>query len=153
MIKKLYAILAGFALLLIGGFTLTAQAQVPSNTVIKAHIPFSFIVKDKTFPAGEYTIKPTEDVSDSDMIFEIVRDNGREKAMIFETYDATENQALKDDMLIFDKMGDKYFLSKIFAAYETSGNEVEKSKMEKNLEDRAVKKETYHLKAKFWKKG
>lgn len=150
MIKKTYKIMLGLSFLLIGGLTIT-DAQIPSDSILKADIPFSFSLRDKTFPAGEYTIKQSEAIDDSDFVLEILSDTNRSKTMIFETFATSENQAPKNSNLVFDKIGDKYFLSKIFIVGDSQGNEIEKSKMEKNLEKGNVTKEKYIVKTGRWK--
>jgi hypothetical protein len=151
MIKRTYKMLVGLALLLVGGLTMTANAQVPSDSILKANIPFSFMVQDKTFPAGEYTIKQSGADDDSEFVLEISSDSGKGKTMVFNTTSASEDQTPAHSNLVFDKFGDKYFLSKIFVAGDNDGNQVEESKMEKNLEKGNVTKEKYVLKTGHWK--
>jgi hypothetical protein len=136
-----FGFLTGIALILAGGAVLTADAQVPSTSVFNAKIPFSFIVKDKVFPAGRYTLRPTQDATDSPFIFEIEGTKRNEGAMIFETEGTTADRAPRKSYLAFDEIGGKYFLSDIFLAGTRDGNEVMKSAMEKDLEKgQAVKK-------------
>lgn len=144
MIKRTYKILLGLSFLFIGGLTMTANAQIPDHAIIKANIPFSFIVRDKTFSPGKYTIKKATE--SEDFALEITDDTGHAKAMVFETNGTTAKETPKNSNIVFDKLGDKYFLSKIFVAGDTDGNEVEKSKLQKDLEKNNMKPEKYVLK-------
>lgn len=151
MIKKLQKLIFGLALLFVGGLTMTANAQIPSDSILKADIPFSFMVRDKTFPAGEYTIRQTGADTDSEFALEIFNDAGKAKTVVFNTFATSEDQTPTTSHLVFDKIGDKYFLSQIFVKGDNEGNQLEQSKMEKNLEKGNVTKEKYVLNIGHWK--
>jgi hypothetical protein len=151
MIKKTFKIILGLFFLSVAGSTLT-NAQIPDHTVIKADIPFSFILRDKTFPAGAYTLRQTPADADSEFTLEIIGATGHSKSMVFETSGTDEKNSAMESSLVFDKIGGRYFLSKIFAADSAEGNEVPKSKIEKNLERDKLNIEKYVLKVGHWGK-
>lgn len=120
-----------FSLITVGGLTV-ANAQVSSDTVFRAKIPFKFTVRDKTFPAGEYLIKPTDDPTDLPTLFEITSlDQGRSMTVIFETNPASVATAPTESSLIFDKTDGKYYLAEMWAAGEADGSTVELTKAER----------------------
>lgn len=131
MIRYATRIMLTISLLILGGFT-AAYAQMNADTILKVKIPNSFVLRDKTYPAGEYTIKPTDDPTDSEYILELSGANGK-PITVFDTVGATVNERPKNTELVFEKIGDQYFLSKIWVKGLTNGNEVEKSNMEKEL--------------------
>lgn len=146
MIKRTYKILLGLSFLFIGGLTMTANAQISEHAIIKADIPFSFFLRDKTFSAGKYTIRRSSATDNSEFTLAIMSDSAHSKTIVFETNGTTANETPKNSNIVFDKFGDKYFLSKVFVAGDPNGNEIQKSKMEKDLEKGNVKKEKYVLK-------
>lgn len=133
------------------GFTVTAAAQIPDNSVLKAKVPFSFIVNETRFPAGEYTIRQTNIDTDSEYILEISSDNNLSKSKVFQTNVVREKVQPTASHLVFNKYGDKYFLSKIFVRDDADGNMLEPSKMEKKIEKMTATKEAYELNVGHWK--
>jgi hypothetical protein len=118
--------------LLFGGFA--AFAQIDDGTLIKANIPFSFVVRDKTLPAGDYLIKRTDDGADATTVLELTSaDKGRHESIVFETNPVEVGTPPKESDLVFDKVGDTYFLSEIWAAGEYGGNQLEESKTERAM--------------------
>lgn len=124
-----------FSMVIVGGITV-ANAQVSSDTVFRAKIPFKFIVRDKSFPAGDYLIKPTDDMSDSVTMFDLTSlDNGKTQAIIFDTEPTTANSRPAQSDLVFDKVNGRYYLTELWAAGETDGNKVELTKTEREAVD------------------
>ena len=119
------------ALVLFGGLT-AAQAQMDSDTILDANIPFQFVVGRATFPAGKYTIKQMDDSEDTPNVIEISSADGRMRTF-FDTENASLDNAPKKSEIIFDKIGNNYFLSQIFLEGENYGIQAEESKMEKKL--------------------
>lgn len=109
--------------------------RVPANAqvvdAIEANIPFGFTVRNKTLPAGDYTIKRV-DTKNTD-VMEIQSADGREQ-MLFMVNSAQTARTPERPELIFDRVGDEYFLSKVFEEGSTSGVELPKSRAERHLE-------------------
>ncbi|HWN99444.1 MAG TPA: hypothetical protein VNS63_09260 [Blastocatellia bacterium] len=127
--KTLLLIVVASSFLAIAGSTL-AQAQVLDTIV--ADIPFAFTVKNTTLPAGRYTIKRLDSTNPG--VMEITSADNSEKR-IFLVGSAQANKEPDKSKLIFDRIGDRYFLSKIFEAGDSSGVELQKSRVERQLDE------------------
>ena len=112
-----------------------AQAQIIGR--IKSNIPFSFYVRNRLMPAGDYTIA---ELNAGSGMMEIRSADGKSAAM-FLTIGKQEKDARTPSELIFHKYGDKAFLSEIVEQGEMDGAEGVKTKMEKRLEKAAREKE------------
>jgi hypothetical protein len=118
--------------LLVGlGATLTSNAQIESDVTIKANVPYAFVVGDTTLPAGEYTIRVAEGFSGVLMI----RSDTGKTTVLFETEPVTASSPGDKNELVFDKIGDTYFLSQVFVSGDDSGSQLLKSKMQRRLEE------------------
>jgi len=115
------------------GATLSTSAQIESDVTIKATIPHAFVVRDTTLPAGTYFIKVEDDEGELNTL-EIRGVDGK-VAVLFDTDDVVANHSMPTTELVFDKLGDTYFLSKVFLSGDRSGNELPKSKMQRKLEE------------------
>lgn len=126
----------------IGG--LRASAQIDSDKTIVADIPYDFVVRDHTVPAGKYSIKVSDD---SNLNTLVLRDDRGRTVLFFETRDTQANPAPRQTELVFNKIGDTYFLSQIWLSGVNLGEEVEKSKAERQLEDGGLKAERHSVMA------
>jgi hypothetical protein len=124
---------------------MTTNAQIESDVTIYATIPHSFIVRDTTLPAGEYTVKVADDYSNLNLLE--IRSREGHTAVLFETEDVQANRAPGKSELVFDKIGDNYFLSRVFLKGDESGNELAKSRMQRRLEEGGMKAEAYSIAA------
>lgn len=142
MISKLF-----LSLCLILGLSavMATNAQIDSDATIYVNVPHSFIVRDTTLPAGEYTVKVADDYNDLNVLE--IRSRQGHMAVIFETEAVQANRAPGKSELVFDKIGDNYFLSRVFLKGDESGNELAKSKMQRRLEDGGLKAETHSIAA------
>jgi hypothetical protein len=93
------------------------------------------MVKDTRLPAGKYTIRVMDDSNLNVLEIRSVRGH---KAVIFETEDAQARETPRQTEVVFDKIGDKYFLSQVWVSGSDSGNQLEKTKMERELESTGV---------------
>jgi hypothetical protein len=123
--------------LLVAGGQGVANAQI-GDTTIEANITHAFTVGTTTLPAGKYEIKALFD-TDPDT-FEIRSADGR-TAAIFETHSAQANRTPRRTELVFNKLGDSYFLSQIWLEGSDVGNELVKTKAEKKLEEGGIASE------------
>ena len=126
--RKLFYIIA-IGSLLTFSIAGTAQAQLP-GTIIRASIPFDFIVRGRTLPAGRYEIQQINDEPMGLMIQSI--DHKRAHAM-FETDPVDLSKSARQDVLVFHQYGDSYFLSEIVTATEGTGHELATSRQERQL--------------------
>jgi hypothetical protein len=126
----------------IGG--VTASALIDSDETIVADIPYDFVVIDQTLPAGKYTIRVSDDTN---LNLLVVRSTDGRTAAFFQTQDVQANQTPRQTEVVFDKIGDSYFLSQLWLAGSNQGVELEKSKAEKKLEDGGMTAERHSVTA------
>jgi hypothetical protein len=124
MYKYAYQVL--IALTLFAGLMVPAtQAQ---SIILKADIPFDFVVGDKQLHSGEYNVKQTHPG-----VMLIQSKDARSSAMVLTT--AAEAGKISDvGKLVFNRYGDQYFLSKIWAS--DSGRQLPKSRLEREVAQR-----------------
>ena len=135
--------------LLMGVGDVTARAQALSEGAIEADVPHAFTVKDTTLPPGKYTVKRLDD--NEPQVLEIRSANGR-TAVIFEAENAQANQIPRNPELVFDKVGDQYFLSQIWSSDSDIGYQLPKTKAEKRLEGSGTQTEHHSIYAKLSKR-
>jgi hypothetical protein len=113
-----------FALLGLGLLFATASAYA-QTAALKANIPFNFVATGKSLPAGEYTI---QSLSTSERVLVI---RGPEKSAHMVMANACESAKPSDKTkLVFHRYGDRYFLSQIWTAGNSSGAELPQSRRE-----------------------
>jgi hypothetical protein len=131
-------------LLMLTAVTVSAQ----SERIRVTNIPFSFIVGQKTLPAGEYTLEPNR--KDSDYVWLVQSRDGHATAL-FTTMPVRASETQEEAKLVFHKYGEQYFLSQVWEAGESAGRVLIKSKRERSLERQmekiAMSRETITLNA------
>ena len=115
------------------GATLT-NAQIRSDATIRANIPYSFVVNNTTLPAGTYVIT-VQDPYASDLSVLEIRSANSQTAVLFETDPVTAPGLAPQTELVFDKIGDIYFLSRVFLKGNEGGSQLLKSKRQRGLEE------------------
>jgi hypothetical protein len=136
--------------LLIAGGNVMARAQgLIDDTDIEATVPHAFIVRDTTLPAGKYLVKRLDD-NDTNLL-EIRSADGR-TAVVFEAETAQANRMPRQAEMVFDKIGDKYFLSKIWTTESEYGYQLPKTKAQERLEAGGVKAEHHSIIARLSKR-
>jgi hypothetical protein len=135
--------------LLIGVGYVTARAQALSDSTIEADVPHAFIVQGTTLPAGKYTVRRVDDIEPR--VLEIRSADGR-TAVVFEAENAQANQIPRKAELVFDKVGDQYFLSQIWTSDSDSGYQLPKTKAEKRLEGSGMQAEHHSIFGKVFKR-
>ena len=116
------------------GATLTANAQIRSDARIRANIPYSFVVNNTTLPAGTYVIRVADPDASDLRLLEIRSANGK-TSVFFKTEPVTVSGSARHTELVFDKIGDNYFLSRVFLEGDGGGNQLLKSKQQRRLEE------------------
>ena len=128
------------------GAILKTNAQIDSGVTIRANIPYAFVVNNTTLPAGTYDIKVADDGSDLNVL--VIRSVDRKKiSVLFDTESTEAKRVMQTSELVFDKIGDTYFLSRVFLSGDQSGNQLEKSKMQRRLEQGGVVAESHSIAA------
>ena len=114
--------------------TLVAWLMVPAtqaqSIMLKANIPFDFVVGEKRLPSGEYHVKSLNPV-----LTQIESKDARSTAIVL----TTGMQAAKiSDVgkLVFNRYGDQYFLSKIWVPSSDTGRQLPKSRFEREVAQR-----------------
>lgn len=116
------------------GITLTANAQIRSDATIRANIPYAFAVNNTTLPAGTYLIRVSDPYGSDTSVLEIRSANGK-TAVLFNTDPITGPRLAPQTELVFDKIGDTYFLSRVFLKGDEGGSQLLKSKRQRQLEE------------------
>jgi hypothetical protein len=108
----------------------SAHAQIGDSRV-ETDVPFQFIVGRTTLPAGKYEILNPGEFSPS--VLEIRSLDGR-SAVLFTTGSVQANHTPTNSELVFNKYGDSYFLYQIWVQGEQTGDQIEPSRTEQELE-------------------
>ncbi len=125
--KNLLMMVVAISFLAIAGGA-PVRAQVVDTVV--ADVPFDFTVRDSTLPAGKYTIKRTYSANPGVMQ---IRNADGDEVMLFVVGSAQAAKEPDQTRLIFDRVGDRYFLSEIFEEGNITGVELPKSRAERDL--------------------
>ena len=111
------------------GLFLVSMAAFAQNLPVKANIPFDFVAGKATIPSGEYRI---EAVNDSSRALVIRSASGKGMEMVLSTPCESLNAA-DATKLVFNRYGDRYFLSQIWVAGEKAGHALPKTHREREL--------------------
>ncbi|HYL62340.1 MAG TPA: hypothetical protein VE077_06935 [Candidatus Methylomirabilis sp.] len=123
--KKRALIMTGLAVLAILASTRVAQAQ----DQVVVNIPFDFVAGSANLPAGEYTVKMTGPTSSLLLISRT--DPGKSAFVPSNAADAVQIQT--ESKLIFNRYGERYFLSQVWTAGNRTGRQLLKSDREKEM--------------------
>ena len=113
----------------------TVSAQSERISVITS---FSFIVGQKTLPAGEYTVEPNR--KDSDNVWLVQSREGHASAL-FTTSLVRASDAQEETKLVFHNYGGQYFLSQIWTAGGNTGRELLMPRLERQLAKNAIERQ------------
>ena|SRR3712207_3709303 len=122
-----------------------ADAQVESDATVEANVAHPFVVEKTTLPAGRYFISAA-DQDGNPSVMEIRSADGRTKVM-FDTESAQPARPAAKTELVFDKVGDTYFLSEIFVAGDAAGAKLPKPRMEERMEGKGMAAERHRVAA------
>jgi len=122
------------ASLILGVTGLTSPAFGQMGAVLKASIPFPFIVQGAQLPAGNYVIETEET---NPLITEIRKVDG-EKSVLALTEPADGKGDTKLVRLVFDKIGGEYFLTQIWTG-DQWGKQISEAKAEQMLKAAKVR--------------
>ncbi|MEZ5361434.1 MAG: hypothetical protein R2748_03585 [Bryobacterales bacterium] len=131
----LLALIAGFGLLQGIG---AAQITMP----VDANIPFSFVVGDTTLGPGKYVITMQGDENI------LVRSANDHAAVDHIVIPAMTTSAPKETELVFNRYGNREFLTKVFLEGNSNGVELTQSKLERELMGKGQKPVTHSHPAK-----
>lgn len=120
MYRYMTNLLLTIAFLTIGGAA-AANAQLHYNTAMNVNIPYSFVVKDQIFPAGNYRISRPPNSNHSNSVLMI---KGSGKSMILDTVFTRSHSAAHESALVFTNVGGNNFLSRIIVKGEIVSNQI-----------------------------
>ena len=106
-------------------------ALAQSVTVLaKAEVPFSFVVGQKTLPAGEYEIRPGNKVN-KDTLWIKKTDSSATASVI--TFGQSGKRKQTGPYLVFNRYGSQYYLSQVWTEFDQFGRQTPKTAAEKEL--------------------
>ncbi|HEY6120778.1 MAG TPA: hypothetical protein VIV66_12530 [Pyrinomonadaceae bacterium] len=105
------------------------RAQTNSH-VMRITIPFEFVVRDKTLPPGDYIIKRS--FSDRPEML-LIRNLDGDMSENVLTSNVQSKTPLSVSKLIFQRYGNRYFLSQIWNAGDSAGRDLPKSGRERSV--------------------
>ncbi len=117
--------LFGALMTLVAAFAI-AVPLVHAQTIMSGNVPFAFSVGQRQLPAGAYEVR---DIGDRATV--IAAKDGDAKVLGIYAY-AGPSKA-DQTKLVFDKVGDHYFLREIWTSARGQGLAVPESKLEKEL--------------------
>jgi hypothetical protein len=121
---------------------LSAIPAMAQEETLNVNIPFSFITENTTLPPGEYMV--LWPMPDSRFVMEIRSQKGDHSVFaLTEAATRPSNQPAKSE-LVFDKIGNKEFLSQVWLVDNPTGYEVPRSKFEKLAEHNSAQKAQRH---------
>jgi hypothetical protein len=97
-------------LLIVSMFLISAAAALYAQPTLRANIPFAFDVGGKQLPAGEYQFIPA---TAGDTV-RVASDQESAMALILTRMAAGIHTTPNDAHVVFDKIGNQYFLSEIW---------------------------------------
>lgn len=126
MKRNLYLSIA--IMIICGVYAIKGQAQTSGSPTMRARVPFTFTVGDKSLPAGDYTVRILNPTSDRKTL-QIRSENGRVSAMV-QTIGV--NSALaRDTKLVFRRYGEQYFFAQAQMAGDTTSLAATKTRAER----------------------
>ena len=126
MRKQAYTLFATASLVL----ALAAISVHAQSARLMANIPFNFTVKNKTLPAGEYTVEPIQ--IGGSQVLRIQSRDGRITALVPARFNRAWESQL-EPKLIFNRFGEQYFMAQALGFDGNAIYTLPKSRMEEAL--------------------
>ena len=120
------------ALVMAGMMALTAMATTQvaqAQDRLAVNVPFDFVAGNTQLPAGEYTVQVS---APTHSIILISRKDSTASAFI-NTNAAVSSQPQSESKLVFNRYGDRYFLSQVWQEGNAEGRQLLKSGREKEM--------------------
>ena len=126
---------------ILGVLLAVAAAVCQSNpALLKADIPFPFVVADHTLPAGRYAVSTLGE--------QTLRIAGSHKQGAFVLTAAVPGHASESSKtLVFYRYQDTYFLAQVCGSANGTGRQLHKSRAEEELEYKRIEKQIAVLRA------
>ena len=117
----------GALMTLIVAFTVAVPVvHAQSSIIMTANVPFAFSVGQSQLPAGSYAVREINDRATL-----IQSKDGHDK--VLGLYNPAGPSKSDETKLVFDKVGDHYFLTQIWTSARGQGLAIPESKLEKEL--------------------
>jgi len=110
-----------------------AKAQIIGD--LEVNIPFHFPVGNAKLPACKYRIHMLDDSNQA--VMEIISADGSTSAL-FQVQEAQAQNTPGQNELLFNKYGNRYFLTRVFDAGDPNGSQVVKSDYEKRISQQTM---------------
>jgi hypothetical protein len=124
MKKQIVTGVALLSLILVTAGGAYAQLADPA----RAEVPFAFVVSNRLLPAGEYSVTQSGRG--------VLKIEGANRAVLALAWYAQSKTVAGEAKLVFDRIGDHYFLSQIWEPRNDAGVQIPKCKMERELNKR-----------------
>ena len=115
----------GALMTLIVAFSIAVPVVQAQQTIMTANIPFAFNIGNKQLPAGAYAIREMDRAT---LIQSRDGENG-----VLGIYAYAGPSKAEETKLVFNKVGDHYFLAQIWTSARGQGLAVPQSKVEKEM--------------------
>ena len=96
---------------------------------LKVEVPFDFVAAQGTMPAGEYSVTPNQPVQG---MVRLTSSKGSSAAICF-THAIQSSRPSNTSKLVFNRYGDKYFLSQVWSEGSDHGRVLPPSKAEREI--------------------
>lgn len=145
--KKQMITLMAVAVFVMTLTVVSVHAQNAGNLAVT--IPFEFTAAGKTLPAGDYFVRRSLDGA---RVVMRIESKGGSLSIYLPTHVARSAEIQPDSKLVFNKYGGQLFLSQVWAAGRSTGEELNKTSRERTLQreiaGRGGKPETITIAAK-----
>ena len=115
----------GALMTLIVAFTVTVPVVNAQSTILTANVPFAFNVGAKQLPAGAYAVREMDRAT-------LIQSRDGENSVLG-IYNYAGPSKADETKLVFDKVGDHYFLAQIWTSARGQGLTLPESKLEKEM--------------------
>ena len=131
MRKQSLRVVTGLTMILVLALASAVASGKPqaSNRIV-ANIPFAFSVGYKTMPAGEYTVVQ---INNSNGLLIQSTDGKSNAVRLSNGVESSKTQS--HARLVFNRYGERYFLSQVWNGTDKTGRELTKSSEERNLDN------------------
>jgi hypothetical protein len=124
-----------FSILVLLAAAVVSRAAASTAPSIRFHIPFDFVIAGKTLPAGDYVVERSTLSSAAGLSVKGVDKNAGVYVL---TADVESGERASASKLVFNRYGDRYFLSEFWTAGRANGRKLIKSGEERALEREAA---------------
>jgi len=110
---------------LIVAFSIAVPVIQAQQTIMTANVPFAFSVGDKQLPAGAYAVREMDRAT-------LIQSADSANSVLGIYYYAGPSKT-DETKLVFNKVGNHYFLAQIWTSARDQGLSVPQSKLEKEM--------------------